>query len=126
MPNFALLGAAVCLLIAVAIGAYRQWYLRLLKTVELDMPETELEADEGPVPDVKLSERKFWRVRIATWFLVTALSVDGAALRTSQLDPPGVQRQQFAFLSILLIRWILSAVVGRSYAIHTLRKHIRS
>ena len=122
MPNPALLGAAVCLLIAVGIGAYRQWYLKLLKTVELVETSRELEANEAAVQDAKLSRIKFWRVRIATWFLVSALSVAGAALRTSQLNPPGIERQGFAFASIILIRWTLSALIGKSWANHTLRK----
>jgi hypothetical protein len=118
-----LLGAAVCLLTSVAIGAYRYWYLHLLKTTEFDMSAADLDTDELQHLGAGLSQGKFWSVRIATWSLVATLSVAGAGLRTSQLTPPGIRQQWPTFLSILFIRWLLSAVIGRSYANYTLPKN---
>jgi hypothetical protein len=114
--NTSLMVCALCLLIAVVIGAFRHWSIYLWNRTEIVVIGTAggNKTEEwrlGPyVPAWKLR-----RVRIRSWLLVTAFSTLGAVLATS-FD---IQCGSKHFLGILLARWLLSALLGGvgSYAL---------
>ncbi len=120
-PGFA---CALCLLIAVAAGAYRQWCLRLWERIEL-LPT----ADDR---DYKSEDARLgayvpgWKsnnFRVGSWFLVTACSTFGAAWGTILLRATGIVHAGLYFLGILLTRWALSATLGLGAANLALRKY---
>jgi hypothetical protein len=82
------------------------------------------EAGSGHADDLFLDAYipawKLRRLRIGSWLLVAALSILGVYLRTFLLQPPGIRLHTDVFVEILLIRWLLSALLGGSAADYTL------
>ncbi|MGO8732885.1 MAG: hypothetical protein ACLQVM_08820 [Terriglobia bacterium] len=118
LPIFALVACVVCLLIAVILGAYRQWckYLWVRTAIVLVA-----NAGEDKPQELRLGAYvpgwKSPQVRVGSWFLVTALSILGAALAIG-FDIQGGLKY---LICILLIRSLLSAIIGRAIAGYTLR-----
>jgi hypothetical protein len=116
-------GCALCMLMAVVVGAFRHWCMYLWKRTGIlriaagkDNKAEELRL--GPyVPTWK--SRK---VQLGSWLSVAACSILGAALGT--VPPQGFDIGHFSnyFLGILLTRWLLSALLGRGVANYTLRR----
>jgi hypothetical protein len=113
---------ALCLLIAVAAGAYRRWCLYFGERIEIlptlddgDKRSEDLHLD-AYVPGWK--SNKF---RIGLWLLVAACSTLGAAWGTVLLRGVNIQPDIWYFLGILLTRWVLSALLGTSVANYALR-----
>ena len=115
-PSTFLVGGALCLLVAVVVGAFRHWCIYLwnrTETVVLAAGGDNLELRLGPyVPAWKSRQ-----VRMGSWLLVAAYSTLGAAWATVRGFDFGMY-----FWGILLIRWLLSALLGTGVANHTLRQ----
>ena len=120
-PNTSLVVCALCLLIAVAVGAYRHgckylWIRTLIVLVADGGANKRQDLHLGAyVPSWKSI-----KVRIGSWLLVAACSTLGAALGTVLNQRFDIE-QGSEFGGILLTRWLLSAVLGRSVANYTLR-----
>jgi hypothetical protein len=116
---------AFCLLIAVVIGAFRHWCIYQWRGTELVLlggaPGDAVELRVG----VHIPAWKSRRLRIASWVAVCLLSTMGAAFETILRQPFSPAPRILAFLAILLLRWLLSAAVGRCLAAYTLRKSER-
>jgi hypothetical protein len=105
---------ALCLLIAVVIGAFRHWSIYLWNRTEIVVVAT---GGDNKTEELRLGPYvpawKSRQVRIGSWILVAAFSILGAALAT------GFDLQRKYFLGILLARWLVSVVLGRSVASYT-------
>ena len=111
---------ALCLLIAVVVGTYRHGckYLWIRTAIVL----------VGNAGDNKPEELRLgayapgWKsikVRIGSWLLVAAFSTLGAAWGAVLLRGFDIGQGSKYFLGILLARWLLSALLGRSVAKYT-------
>ncbi|MGD0226816.1 MAG: hypothetical protein ABSF71_31190 [Terriglobia bacterium] len=122
LPNNSWVGCAMCLLIAVLVGAYRQWCIYFWERIEL-LPI----ADDGDNKSEDFHLNAYvpgWKsnkFRIGSWLLVAACSTLGAAWGTVLLRGFNFEHRIIYFLGILLTRWLLSALLGMSVANHTLR-----
>ena len=115
-PNTSWLVYAPCLLIAVAIGAFRHWSIYLWNRTEIVVIAT---GGNHTTEELRLGPYvpawKSLHVRTGSWLLVAACSTLGAALATGF----AIQHSSKYFLGILLARWLLSALLGRSVASYT-------
>lgn len=123
-PHPSWLDCAACLLIAVAIGAYRQWCIYFWERIEL-LPSA---GDSDTLPeDLRLSAYvpgwKSNKVRVGSWLLAAACSGLGAGWATVILRGVNIQRDVWYFLGIVLTRWVLSALLGIGAATYALRRH---
>jgi len=116
---------AFCLLIAVVVGAYRHWCIRLWRRTG----SVRLAGAQGHAEELRLGVHipawKSRRLRIASWVAVCLLSTMGAAFETILRQPFSPAPRIPAFLAIFLLRWLLSAAVGTCLAAYTLRKSER-
>jgi hypothetical protein len=112
--------SALCLLIAVVVGAYRHWckYLWIRTAIVLVA-----DAGDNKPEELRLGACvpgwKSIKVRIGSWLLVAAFSTLGAAW--GALRGFDIGQGSKYFLGILLTRWLLSALLGRSMANYTLQ-----
>jgi len=112
---------ALCLLIAVVVGAYRHGckYLWIRTAIVLV-------AGAGDNKPGKMRLGAYvpgWesrKVRIGSWLLVAAFSTLAAALGTVLSRGFDFGQGSKYFLGILLTRWLLSALLGRIVAEYTL------
>ena len=113
---------ALCLLIAVVVGAYRHGckYLWIRTAIVLVA-----NAGDNKPEELRLGAYvpgwKSIKVRIGSWLLVAAFSTLGAAWGAVLLRGFDIGQGSKYFLGILLTRWLLSALLGRSVANYTLR-----
>jgi hypothetical protein len=119
-PHTSWVVCALGLLIAVVVGAYRHWckYLWIRTAIVLVA-----NAGDNKPEELRLGAYvpgwKSIKVRIGSWLLVAACSTLGAAWGAVRGFDIG-QGSKY-FLGILLTRWLLSALLGRSVANYTLR-----
>lgn len=122
-PPMPSLVCAVCLFIAVAVGAYRQWCLHVWEVIEI-LPS----ADDwdNKSRDLRLSAyAPGWKsnnFRVGSWLVVAACSTLGGAWESFFLRGSEIEHGIQCFLGILLIRWLLSAALGISAASFALRR----
>ena len=122
-PNTSLIVGALCLLIAVVVGAFRHWCIYLWKRTEV-VPVAAGGGDE--TEELRLGAYipawKSHKVRMGSWLLVAACSSLGAALGAVLLRGFDSGHGSTYFLEFLFTRWLLSALLGRGLASYTLRK----
>lgn len=117
-------GWTLCLLIAIAVGAYRRWCLYFWERIEI-LPNL----DDGDKKSEDLHLHAYvpgWRsrkFRIGSWLMAAACSGLGAGWATVLLRGVNIQRDVWYFLGILLTRWVLSALLGIGAATYALRRH---
>ena len=120
--NTSLVACALCLLVAVVVGAFRHWCAYLWKRTGIVL----IAAGGGnKTEELRLGAYvpawKSRNVRLGSWLLVAACSTLGAALVTVLPKDFDIGRGGKYFLGILLIRWLLSALLGKGVANYTLR-----
>jgi hypothetical protein len=119
-PNISLVVCALCLLIAVVAGVYRHWCKYLwIRTAIVLVANAGDEKPEQLRLGAYVPAWKSIKVRIGSWLLVAACSTLGAAW--GAVRGFGIGQASKYFLGILLTRWLLSALLGRSVANYTLR-----
>jgi hypothetical protein len=121
-PNTSLVVCALCLLIAVVVGAYRHGCKYLwIRTAIVLVADGGANKRQDLHLGAYLPGWKSIKVRIGSWLLVAACSTLGAALGAVLPQRFDIGHGSKYFLGILLTRWLLSALLGRSVANYTLR-----
>jgi hypothetical protein len=130
-PLVTLASGMACLLLAILVGAYRQFCIHLLsRTLCIEVTD-----DQGQAKTVPLGTYcPAWlsaRHRLSSWLLVAVSSLWGAGVvATTPMLPPTVDPSDTwgfgtVFVVALVSRWILSAVLGRGLAMYCLHQEGR-